>query len=42
MTSFPGCATMCERFIAEEKEMADFFYEHLPKVTRQYLRRQVS
>lgn len=33
---------MCERFIAEEKEMADFFHQHLPEITRQYLRRRAS
>lgn len=33
---------MCERFIAEEKAMADFFYEHLPEVTRQYPRGRAS
>jgi ferritin-like metal-binding protein YciE len=28
---------MCERFIREEQEMAQFLYEHLPQITRQYL-----
>lgn len=28
---------MCERFIAEEREMADFLYENIPAITRQYL-----
>lgn len=30
--------TMCERFIREEQEMANFLFEHLPEITRQYLR----
>ena len=29
---------MCERFIREEQEMANVFFEHLPVITRQYLR----
>jgi ferritin-like metal-binding protein YciE len=29
---------MCERFIREEQEMANTFFEELPSVTRQYLR----
>jgi ferritin-like metal-binding protein YciE len=28
---------MCERFIAEEKQFADFLFEQLPAITRQYL-----
>jgi len=28
---------MCERFIREEQEMANVFFEHLPAITRQYL-----
>jgi len=28
---------MCERFIQEEREMADFLANHLPAITRQYL-----
>lgn len=34
--------SMCERFIAEEKEMADFFDAQLPEITRQYLRGRAS
>jgi len=34
--------TICERFVQEEQEMADFLYEHLPEVTRQYLRSRAS
>ena len=34
--------TMCERFIGEEQEMANFLFEHLPEITRQYLRSQPS
>jgi ferritin-like metal-binding protein YciE len=30
--------TMCERYIREEQEMANFLFEHLPEITRQYLR----
>ena len=33
---------MCERFIGEEQEMANFLFEHLPEITRQYLRGQTS
>ena len=33
---------MCERFISEEQEMANFLFEHLPEITRQYLRSQTS
>jgi len=29
---------MCERFIQEEQEMAEFLFDHLPEITRQYLR----
>jgi ferritin-like metal-binding protein YciE len=29
---------MCERYIHEEQEMASFLFEHLPEITRQYLR----
>jgi ferritin-like metal-binding protein YciE len=29
---------MCERFIGEEQEMANVFFEQLPAITRQYLR----
>ena len=29
---------MCERFIREEQEMANVFFEQLPAITRQYLR----
>ena len=29
---------MCERFIGEEQEMANIFFEQLPAITRQYLR----
>ncbi len=32
--------TMCERFIREEQEMAQFLFDHLPDITRQYLRGQ--
>jgi ferritin-like metal-binding protein YciE len=31
---------MCERFIREEQEMAQFLFDHLPEITRQYLRSQ--
>jgi ferritin-like metal-binding protein YciE len=34
--------TMCERFIREEQEMANFLFEHLPEITRQYLRSRGS
>ena len=34
--------TMCERFIREEQDMADFLYQHLPEITRQYLRQQAA
>jgi ferritin-like metal-binding protein YciE len=34
--------TMCERFIGEEQEMASFLFEHLPEITRQYLRSRGS
>jgi ferritin-like metal-binding protein YciE len=33
---------MCERFIQEEQEMADFLAEHLPAITRQYLQRYAT
>ena len=33
---------MCERFIREEQEMANFLFEHLPEITRRYLQRQTS
>ena len=33
---------MCERFIREEQEMAQFLFEHLPEITRQYLQRHSS
>ena len=33
---------MCERFIREEQEMANFLFEHLPAITRRYLQRQSS
>jgi ferritin-like metal-binding protein YciE len=33
---------LCERFIAEEQEMASFLFEHLPEITRQYLRTRGS
>ena len=32
--------TMSERFIREEQEMAQFLFDHLPEITRQYLRGQ--
>jgi ferritin-like metal-binding protein YciE len=35
----PELVTMCERFIREEREMADFLVDHLPAITRQYLQR---
>ena len=31
-------SALCGRAIAEEQEMADFLFEHLPEITRQYLR----
>ena len=34
----PELRTMCERFVVEEQEMANFLFEHLPEITRQYLR----
>jgi ferritin-like metal-binding protein YciE len=34
--------TLCERFIREEQEMANFLFEHLPEITRQYLRSRGS
>jgi ferritin-like metal-binding protein YciE len=34
--------SMCERFIREEQEMASFLFEHLPEITRQYLRSRAS
>ncbi len=33
---------MCERFISEEQEMATFIFDHLPEITRQYLRGRAS
>ena len=33
---------MCERFIREEQEMATFIFDHLPEITRQYLRGRAS
>ena len=30
---------MCERFIREEQEMAQFLFDQLPQITRQYLQR---
>jgi ferritin-like metal-binding protein YciE len=30
--------TLCERFIREEQEMAQFLFDNLPEITRQYLR----
>src|SRR5437763_1910202 len=29
---------MCERFVREEQEMANVFFDQLPAITRQYLR----
>ena len=34
--------SMCERFIGEEQEMANFLFEHLPEITRQYLQGRAS
>lgn len=34
--------TMCERAVREEQEMATFLFEHLPDITRQYLRGKAS
>jgi ferritin-like metal-binding protein YciE len=34
--------SMCERYIREEQEMANFLFEHLPEITRQYLRTRGS
>lgn len=31
-------SAMCDRFIEEEREMARFFLDHLPQVTRDYMR----
>jgi ferritin-like metal-binding protein YciE len=33
---------MCERYIREEQEMANFLFDHLPEITRQYLRTRGS
>jgi ferritin-like metal-binding protein YciE len=33
---------MCERFIREEQEMAQVFFEHLPAVTRHYLQKHTT
>jgi ferritin-like metal-binding protein YciE len=33
---------LCERFIREEQEMASYLFEHLPEITRQYLRSRAS
>jgi ferritin-like metal-binding protein YciE len=33
---------MCELFIREEQEMANFLFEHLPAITRQYLQRHAK
>jgi|SRR5579884_618317 len=33
---------MCERFICEEQEMANVFFEQLPAVTRQYIREHTT
>jgi ferritin-like metal-binding protein YciE len=33
---------MCERFDREEQEMAQFLFDHLPQITRQYLQRHGS
>ena len=33
---------MCERFIREEQEMANVFFEQLPAITRQYLRENAT
>ena len=33
---------MCERFIREEQEMANVFFEQLPAVTRQYIREHAT
>jgi ferritin-like metal-binding protein YciE len=30
--------SMCERYIREEQDMANFLFEHLPQITSQYLR----
>ena len=38
----PELREMCERFIGEEQEMANFLFEHLPEITRQYLRSRAS
>jgi len=35
----PELLNMCERFIQEEREMANFLADHLPAITRQYLQR---
>ena len=34
----PELEQMCERAIADEQTMADFLYQELPAITRQYLR----
>jgi ferritin-like metal-binding protein YciE len=36
--AMPKLVQLCERFIEEEREMANFLYEHLPEITRQYVR----
>jgi ferritin-like metal-binding protein YciE len=33
---------MCERFIREEQEMANVFFEHLPAITRQHLQESAT
>jgi hypothetical protein len=33
---------LCECFVREEQEMANFLFEHLPEITRQYLRSRGS
>ena len=38
----PELRGMCERFIGEEQDMANFLFEHLPEITRQYLRGRAS
>jgi ferritin-like metal-binding protein YciE len=32
--------TMCERFIGEEQEIADFLFDNIPSITGQYLRQR--
>lgn len=34
----PELRTLCERAIGEEREMADFLYEHMPAIAKDYLR----